>query len=271
MSTEKKITQEANKRLSDGNWSKVICGSILYSCIPIIILLLYMIVSTIFEADVFDLSIYKGGFNSSNTLLLVFTAAIVLVSFLFTPLMLGLKKLSYNIAKNDSPEFNDIFFFFRSSEAFFSAIRLYFFKVLYFIFYAIVYYVIPVLLTVYFKDVFAYTGLDDSFKPLMIAALVIIYIVSTLLMLSSLLRQYLMTFLFCDDNNYSVFDALSLSGRLMHGNKMKIVRLFIRMIPWMLTCAAVMPILYVLPYMKVCFAVCSKWIIQQNSVENAVK
>ncbi|MGN0519011.1 MAG: DUF975 family protein [Acutalibacteraceae bacterium] len=271
MSTEKRITQEAKQRLSDGNWSKVICGSILYTCIPIIILLLYMIVSTIFEADVFDLSIYEGGFNTNNILLLVFTGVLVLVCFMFTPLMLGFKKLSYQIAKNDSPEFNDLFFFFKSSERYFSAIRLYFFKVLYFVFYAIVYYVIPVLLTVYFKDVFAYTGLDDSFKPIIIAALVIIYVISSLLMLSSLLRQYLMSFIFCDDDNYSVFDALSLSGRLMHGNKMKIVKLFIKMIPWMLTCVAVMPILYVLPYMKECFAVCSKWIIQQNSAEDAVK
>ena len=271
MSTEKRITQEAKQHLSNGNWSKAICGSILYTCIPFIIILLYTVISVVFESDIFYISTDESGFQINKTVLLVFSGAFILVSLMLTPLMLGLKKLLYQIAKNDSPEFNHLFFYFRSSQAFFSAIRLYFFKLLYVVFYAIVYYAIPILLTVYFNDIFVYMGLDNSFKPLMIAALIIIYMISSLLMLSSVLKQYLMTFIFCDDDNYSVFDALSLSGRLMHGNKMKIVKLFIKLLPWMLTCVAVLPVLYVLPYVKECFAVCSKWIIQQNSAEDAVK
>ena len=73
-----------------------------------------------------------------------------------------------------------------------------------------------------------------------------------------------MGYIICADDKKSVIDTISLSCKLMNGNKLKIIKLSIKMIFWVLLCLSVIPIIYVMPYMKTSFAVCSKWIVQLN-------
>lgn len=271
MSIEKRITQEAKQRLSGGNWSKAVCGGIIYCCIPLIIFIIYSIIAEVFEKNILDLNNYTGKIDMTGMLMVVFSVGLILICLMFTPIFLGYKRLLYQTAKDDEPEFNDLFYFFRTSDRYFTAIKYYLLKTAFIVFYAFLYFAIPVLLTVYADDIKIFMQLPDDRMFIIWAVLALVYLLAAVLFIGTALRRYLMGYLVCENYKNPLADTVSLSSRLMRGNKVKIIKLALKMLPWILLCVTVVPIIYVLPYVKESFAVCSKWIVQLNTEYNEEK
>lgn len=271
MSIEKKITKEAKQRLSGGNWSKAVCGGIIYCCVPLIIFVIFSILTEVFEKNIFDFNNYAEEIDLTSMLMLVFAIGLVLIALMFTPVFLGYKKLLYQTAKGENPEFNDLFYFFRTSKRYFTAIKYYLLKIVFIVFYAVMYFAIPVLLTVYAEDIETFLKLQESQTFIIYVGLGMLYALAGVAFIGTALRRYLMGYLVCENDEISLLSTVSTSARLMRGNKIKIARLGIKMIPWYLLCLIVVPIVYVLPYVKASFAVCSKWIVQLNTAYNEEK
>lgn len=264
MSTQKNITKEAGKSLSGENWGKSIGGGIIYWSVPIIIYLVYSIVVACFEKDVFDVHNYTDGLDTEKIWMLCSVGAILLLFLLLSPIMMGYKKLSYQIAENNA-SFSDMFWFCSNAGNYFKAIRLNLFKLVYCAFFGVVYYLVPVVITVYSDEIFRYIDDNAKYTKLLWIAVGVLYFLSTLLFVSALLKQFLTGYVLCNDEESTVSAAISKSSALMRGNRRKLVMLFIRLIFWIASCALVVPIIFVFPYIKTAFAVCGRKIINHNT------
>ncbi len=264
MSMQKNITKEAGKSLSGENWGKSIGGCIIYWTVPIILYLVYSIVVAYFGKDIFDIQNYTDGLDTEKILMLCSIGGILLLFLFLSPIMMGYKKLSYQIAKNDA-SFSDMFWFCSNSSNYFKAIRLNLFKLVYCVFFAVVYYLVPAVITVYSDEIFRYIDKDAKYTNLLWVAVGVLYFLSTLLFVSTMLKQFLVGYVLCEDEDATVSGAISKSSALMRGNRRKLMMLFIRLALWIASCVLVVPIIFVFPYIKTLFAVCGKLIINHNS------
>lgn len=182
---------------------------------------------------------------------------IIFAVVLISPLFYGITRYFWRITLEQTDPLTEIFYFFSSTRLYKKALVLAFVEQLFFILIPNIFY------TVYSLRYFVKSEIFGE---------EILLIIGFLLGLDLFLDSFLAKFLIFNDKNLSVGKAVKMSFVIIRGQKRKLLSFYLSHFGWILICAALLPIVYVFPLIKVgeaIFAQCSimKYNLRRNEDE----
>lgn len=247
MSPEKIIKAQSREKLKHGGWSKALIGLG-------IIAIFYMIIECIASVEYYLLDAYTFS-ETIEFIIKVSSGSIVTISvFLLSPVILGYLRMMYT----DEKEYDasDIVYYFRGFKKYAKAVA--------FVFSYALRMVIPIL--VFFSLVFVliavkYFWLKDIVsEETYITSLVLLIIISTVNLLIYNIRYFVSVLLFSEDDSKPLSFYFTTSKKIMSGHYNDVMKLTFSFYGWILSCIAVMPAIYVIPYMTQAYCISGKWI-----------
>lgn len=270
MSTTGSIKKEARDQLSNKNWGKAIA-------IALLLLLLSGIgrkIGTWFSEGLIDFNL---NFNVDDRLIANpvisglmphiahwFTDVLLFIISLFIvfPLSIGVIRWTYKVATGESPSLDEIFYYFRNKNLYIRSVKFsLFLTIRTLVIFALC--TIPGII-ISFCSVFV-DNINCSLGDVMLALGTIITCIGIVAATVLLIRYFLAQYLFIIDDAVDPKECLKSSWKMMNGNMMKVIKLLLSFILWILLCCLVIPIFYVMPYMMVSEAICAKWLIDLNN------
>ncbi len=266
MKTERIINKQAREILSKGNLpSSVGVTTVLFSAVMTCIYLASLLAETL------DFALESLGITLLSDLPLCFSALFVLftvTALLFAlPLFMGSVRFYYHLAKNEEGRFADLFHYLQKGKFFPSMgkmLRLLsknFWK-------AVVSFLPGVLILLTASSAAASKENLDFYNILWYSISYAIIIGGIYLFCFLTAGKFLSLYLMIDNEDLPAKDALKFSEYAMHGFEKSAHRILFLYLPFLVLCLAVIPLLFVIPYIMTSYAVSAKWIIQLPRKQN---
>lgn len=249
---EKTIKNQARNALSKGNWPTIV-GCLVMTFITIL-LVYWLYLTLVYGFD--TVNEYSGEFKKSKfTLGYVFSFSFIILLLAVTPVINGFYKMCYNIAKDNSCQATDLFYYFSKPKLYFSVILLNLTKF-------VLIFIIS-LLCMLPSTIFSVATQFTSSEMLVLMNIIsFILTIMGIIAIIILLTKFIFTnFILADDENKTSLFYIKASFKLSKGHTIDILKLLFSFIPWIAACFFILPIFYVVPYMGVSIANSAKWLI----------
>lgn len=272
------IKRNAKKALQ-GQWSKGIAAGMI---IWVGIVLLGLIEYTVFE--ILSSEEYKTIFSryslvqrwiehgNYDTVMHLITIGIVflLAVFFVTPLIFGYAKWSYSIASGKDSPMSLLFYYFTGIKKYFKTIGIIFSLSIRIAGYTLFSFLPSAF--VYSISIF-YSRLNTYSQYIYMVIIGFIWL--ALLMgisfgIYSVLKYVLVLYLHVEDPSLNGFQLIRLSSSLMKGQRRSAFFLAASFLPWLISCILIIPIIFVVPYFSVVYAIYAKYMIERGKKHDKI-
>ena len=269
----RKLVKQNGKRCLYNNWGKAIAIVLLMLAVSLLFTIVELIIGMVFGTpqmvDVGNDGYWLNNLPNTSLLSIALTAIIAVGAFLVTaPLKLGITRWYYELSEGDSPEILSIFNCF-SSRQYFRALSLQIHILGRMILWALLYFALPIVVlgaSLWVLDYGPYyMNLDMCYvigsMGLMFTVLLTVffgffYVVA---MQKFFLARYYVT-----NENLGVWEALKKSRHATKGKRGEILLFRLSFLPWFLSCALVLPCLYVQPYYEISAMLFARVMIEEH-------
>lgn len=216
------------------------------------------------------LDIDVGFLNITNSLpfLIIF---VILYLFLFLPFVLGVKRW-YFILDNKKHKIKEAFYFFKQIKRYFLSVYFIFVKktlvLLIFLFSFLPIFVLVNSFLYALEQNKSVYGTEFVTLAVLTTILFVLLLLIFLFLLSSLL---LFDYIFISSKTKNPFKALAYSFNIFSENKLAFIKTGIKILPCLIACILIFPIIFLIPKIKSVYALFAKKCLTEISEENYVK
>lgn len=266
MKTERIINKQTREILANGN---------LPCAVGVTTVLLCAVMTCIYIASLLaeslDFALESMSITILSDLPLCFYVLFVLftvVSLLFTlPLFMGGVRFCYHLAKNEDGRFSDLFHYLQKGKYFSSIGKM--LRLLCNNFWKAVVSFLPGVLILITATTAAADKENLDFYNILWYSISYAMIIGGIFLFCFLTAdKFLSLYLMIENEDLPARKALKISEYAMHGYEKSAHRIMFLYLPFLVLCLAVIPLLFVLPYIMTSYAVSAKWIIQLLSGQN---
>lgn len=263
MTAEKKIKIQAKKALT-GNWPGAVGAVFLALCLTLFITIPGDIVFIIIEELIYKLAeIFEPANLLVNNIYLIYAIFIPIVSFiplfLVSPLLTGVLKYFYSLAKNSDADFSEVFSYFGKKYPRVISLNL---SVFLRCFFRIFIPLVPCYVSHAIMDAITYSKESLAFWEIMWYAIsYALLFIGIIVAVRLCTGHFLSFFVFFEDETLSNKELVVFSKDSMKSFKNSMLRLALSMSPWIIICITVIPLIFVLPYILTSMSISAKWII----------
>lgn len=269
----RKLVKQNGKRCLYNNWGKAIAIVLLMLAVSLLFTIVELIIGMVFGTpqmvDVGNDGYWLNNLPNTSLLSIALTAIIAVGAFLVTaPLKLGITRWYYELSEGDSPEILSIFNCF-SSRQYFRALSLQIHILGRMILWALLYFALPIVVlgaSLWVLDYGPYyMNLDMCYvigsMGLMFTVLLTVFFgfFYAVAMQKFFLARYYVT-----NENLGVWEALKKSRHATKGKRGEILLFRLSFLPWFLSCALVLPCLYVQPYYEISAMLFARVMIEEH-------
>lgn len=269
----RKLVKQNGKRCLYNNWGKAIAIVLLMLAVSLLFTIVELIIGMVFGTpqmvDVGNDGYWLNNLPNTSLLSIALTAIIAVGAFLVTaPLKLGITRWYYELSEGDSPEILSIFNCF-SSRQYFRALSLQIHILGRMILWALLYFALPIVVlgaSLWVLDYGPYyMNLDMCYvigsMGLMFTVLLTVFFgfFYAVAMQKFFLARYYVT-----NENLGVWEALKKSRHATRGKRGEILLFRLSFLPWFLSCALVLPCLYVQPYYEISAMLFARVMIEEH-------
>ena len=269
----RKLVKHNGKRCLYNNWGKAIAIVLLMLAVSLLFTIVELIIGMVFGTpqmvDVGNDGYWPNNLPNTSLLSIALTAIIAVGAFLVTaPLKLGITRWYYELSEGDSPEILSIFNCF-SSRQYFRALSLQIHILGRMILWALLYFALPIVVlgaSLWVLDYGPYyMNLDMCYvigsMGLMFTVLLTVFFgfFYAVAMQKFFLARYYVT-----NENLGVWEALKKSRHATKGKRGEILLFRLSFLPWFLSCALVLPCLYVQPYYEISAMLFARVMIEEH-------
>ena len=263
------IKKQAKSQLSNNNWGKAVV-------ITLLTLFLGSINKTL-ESLLDGLADFRINFNVTGRFvqnpiinaLAIHTAhwmidvlLFVISLFIVFPVSIGVIRWAYKVANGESPNIDEVFYYFRNKNLYVRSIKFSLLLTLR----TILIFALCTLPGIIISICSAFVdNINYDLGNIMLFVGTVITFIGLIAAMILLVRYFLAQYLFIIDDEANPNECIKASWKMMNGNVMKVIELILSFILWILLCCLVIPIFYVMPYMMVSQAICAKWLIDLNN------
>lgn len=258
MKVEKAIKLQARHYLSQNNWSTAIgCLAVSLFAAFFIIFLYYCL---LYGFDTVDLTTFE--YKSSKMQIVNIIEYGIIFLFVFaSPILSGYTKVCYNIAKYGTSNTYDIFYYFSRPRLYFRALGVNLLKLAIFI----PLFVIG-LVGYLFIDVAVKSGTPIN-ENLSLSIGIGILLADVIVFLVLYAKFIFVNYVLAENSYNSTFFCFSESISLTNGHTISTIKLILSFTLWYILCFFVLPIFYVIPYVKVSVGTSAKWLMTMRKEE----
>lgn len=263
MTAEKKIKIQANKALT-GNWPAATGAVFLALCLILFITIPGDIVFIIIEELIYKLAeIFEPASLLVDNIYLIYAMFVPVASFiplfLISPLLTGVLKYFYSLAKNSDADFSEVFSYFGKKYPRVLSLNL---SVFLRCFFRIFLPLVPYYVNHAIMDAITYSKESLAFWDIMWYAVSYALLLVGIFVAVALSTKYFLSFfLFFEDESLGNREIATLSKKSMKSFGKNIFKLSLSMSPWIIICITVIPLIFVLPYILTSVSISAKWII----------
>ena len=269
----RKLVKQNGKRCLYNNWGKAIAIVLLMLAVSLLFTIVELIIGMVFGTpqmvDAGNDGYWLNNLPNTSLLSIALTAIIAVGAFLVTaPLKLGITRWYYELSEGDSPEILSIFNCF-SSRQYFRALSLQIHILGRMILWALLYFALPIVVlgaSLWVLDYGPYyMNLDMCYvigsMGLMFTVLLTVFFgfFYAVAMQKFFLARYYVT-----NENLGVWEALKKSRHATKGKRGEILLFRLSFLPWFLSCALVLPCLYVQPYYEISAMLFARVMIEEH-------
>ena len=269
----RKLVKQNGKRCLYNNWGKAIAIVLLMLAVSLLFTIVELIIVMVFGTpqmvDVGNDGYWLNNLPNTSLLSIALTAIIAVGAFLVTaPLKLGITRWYYELSEGDSPEILSIFNCF-SSRQYFRALSLQIHILGRMILWALLYFALPIVVlgaSLWVLDYGPYyMNLDMCYvigsMGLMFTVLLTVFFgfFYAVAMQKFFLARYYVT-----NENLGVWEALKKSRHATKGKRGEVLLFRLSFLPWFLSCALVLPCLYVQPYYEISAMLFARVMIEEH-------
>lgn len=202
-------------------------------------------------SSLFDL---EADDSSGSVALLLIIAGLIFIS----PLLTGMIRYFYKLAKNGEADYSETFYYF--GKKYFRALSVNL-SILARVFWRVILCMLPS------SILFTITNVTELANDMPVLAAIInllgasAFFGGILLSFKFSVKYFLCIFLFIEDENASIRDIIMRSASSMTRFAGSVNKLFFSLSGWIILCVLVIPMIFVLPYILLCMSVSAKWII----------
>ncbi len=256
----RKLVKRNGKRCLYNNWGKAIAIVLLMLAVSLLFTIVELIIGMVFGApqmvDTGNDGYWLNNLPNTSLLSIALTSIIAVGSFLInTPLKLGITRWYYELSEGESPEILSIFNCF-SSRQYFRSLSLQIHILGRKILWAILYFALPT--AVLGASVWAldygplYMNLDMCYvigsMGLLFALLLTLFFG---LFYAIAMQKYFLARYYVTNENLGVWAALKKSRHASRSKRGELLLFKLSFLPWFLSCALVLPCLFVQPYYEI--------------------
>lgn len=257
MKPEKMIKLQARQALRKNNWFTTI--GCLAVTLVVLSLVLYIYYCFIFGFDLIDINTSNYKENSEIPIAML-TYGMLFLFVVLSPVLSGYTKVNYNIAKYGKSQTSDLFYYFRKPQLYFKAFCLNMLKFLMLFFSAMALFMPTAILIV-----FANTYDNNSLTFLiLVASAIVLFLVALIIELVLYTKLIFTNYILAEADFLGVFFCINESFRLTKGHTISMMKLLLSYTLWYALCFFILPIFYVIPYVKVSVGVSAKWLMFQE-------
>lgn len=260
MSTERIIKIQAKEKLSNNNWAGAI-GAFFVAAAAVMAVIFFadmveLAVNSIFGH--FDLFRFFGeDAESANGSISLFLY--ILGFILISPVFLGFLRYIYLTVKDEDVAFSEVFYY--SGRKYFDALG----KILYVFLrclWRIIVAFLPAMLALAYVSYSTFDKDKLAFFDVICYVIVYALLFSGILLCMSMCRKYFMCFfVYIEYEDISAYHMCEASKWYMLRQGSDVMKLFLSLFPWILSCILVFPCIYVVPYLTAALSTSAKWII----------
>ncbi len=262
MSPEKTIRKQAQKTLSHNNWSGVVAATILV-CVAVMMAIFLssgidLGVSYLYELFM-KYTMKVEDYEASAVLSVTLLPIILLIS----PLAVGFLRYIYLMMKHGETTFNEIFHYMSSIYLKTIGVSLMFVLrnlwkfIVCFIPYFFCY---GAFMVANAEKINKLENLDFSGILWYVISYALLYI-GALVCMRLCANQFLYFFIYFENDKLTSKELSLISNMYMQRFRSDVSKLFFSLLPWMLTCVLVIPVIFVLPYVTAVLSTSAKWIL----------
>ena len=269
----RKLVKQNGKRCLYNNWGKAIAIVLLMLAVSLLFTIVELIIGMVFGTpqmvDVGNDGYWLNNLPNTSLLSIVLTAIIAVGAFLVTaPLKLGITRWYYELSEGDSPEILSIFNCF-SSRQYFRALSLQTHILGRMILWALLYFALPIVVlgaSLWVLDYGPYyMNLDMCYvigsMGLMFTVLLTVFFG---FFYAVAIQKFFLARYYVTNENLGVWEALKKSRHATKGKRGEILLFRLSFLPWFLSCALVLPCLYVQPYYEISAMLFARVMIEEH-------
>lgn len=277
MTVNRHIKRNAKNALR-GQWSKGIAAALILLCVVIALTLLETTVDTILGTEAYFTMLSRfspvqwltaHGLYDSAVRYSVLAVVLILEFFLLTPFGFGFLKWAYAIASGERSPITLLFYYYTGFKKYFKSLWVAFSVLLRVVCYTFVF-TLPAMLLYGGASYYAATpGYLPYFYLVMVGLSVLLALFGGVLALILSMKYMIVAFLFVEDAQIKVRASIQRSAEIMKQQKRSAASLLLSFVPLLLLSLAYLPLLFVLPYIAVAFAIFAKYLIEKDRREHA--
>ncbi|MBQ4569263.1 MAG: hypothetical protein IJA62_04330 [Ruminococcus sp.] len=266
MKAEKIINKQAKELLAKGNLPTAVgvttvLGVVVMTCIYLSAMLTDAL-NLIFET--MEITVIADSLPLYYALFAFFTIGVLVLAL---PVFLGAVRFYYTMAKNESAGFYEVFHYMARGR-YVSTLKSMLRIALSHFWQAVICFLPGIL-------IFITASAEAAEKDKLDFYNILWYAVSYAMILGGIYffsfvnaGKFLTMYLIVDIDNIPAKNALWISEQFMRGYEKSVHRILLRYLPFLVLCLAVIPLLFVIPYVMTSYAVSAKWIIKLQSKQN---
>lgn len=275
MTVNRYIKRNAKNALR-GQWSKGVAAVLILLCVNIALTLLEKTVNGILgtEAYLSMLSqmdavqwLMAHGVYESVIRYSVLAVVLLIEFFIITPFWFGFLKWAYAIASGKPSPITLLFYYYTGVKKYFKSLRVLFSVALR----AVCYTFVLTLPAMLLYGAAVYYGGTQGYLPyfylVMMGLCALLAFCGGVLALVLSMKYMIVGFLFVEDASIKIRPAIRHSAEIMKHQKRVAASLLVSFFPLLILSLAFLPLLFVLPYVAVAFAIFAKYLIEKDRRE----
>jgi len=276
MGLRRKIKKNAVSALS-GRWVQAVCASLIILCLMALFIMVEALTGQLLgasgyvEADI-SLSPYVSNVPDTSSTALALTATFAVAAYLLAiPIEMGLFRFGFQTASAKPARIGSLFYYFRGPGLYLKSLMLRTHIISRSILWtalccapgaALVYFDLTVLKVYTSVSQEQYTGQFTAIILLWIGGILIFLGIILGIVLSG--RYFAAPYLLIEQPDMGILQAIKISVRYTKSRRGDIFLFRLSFLPWLVSCIALIPALYVVPYYSTARSLYAKYVIEYN-------